>query len=201
MASSYKKEDASACDAGDNAAGARSSHTGGSGGGRRMSKAERRKAKRRSERAGDTEDEEQRSASAPSPASSATNAAAPRNEPGLPADSIGNLAGADGARPGSDVSSAESQTHTPTAVEASGATHNAKVPTEAPLPEVCAGVGGVEDVDSEDEVAGPAPLRESDIDWSSAPSAGDGAPRKPTMVFEISKGQVPAHPLTEAVTG
>jgi len=46
------------------------------------------------------------------------------------------------------------------------------LPVEVDLADVCAmGGAGVEDVESDEDVAGPAPLREVDIDWGAAAGA------------------------------
>ena len=134
---------------------------GGGGAGRRMSKAERRKAKRRSERAGDSGPEED-------------GARACEGGGLLEADvdeQNGGSEAAEGGRGGGCGSSGGGENEK---ARAGAPVRAAEVdlPVEVDLADVCAmGGAGAEDVESDEEVAGPAPLREVDIDWGAAAGA------------------------------
>eukprot|EP00802_Teleaulax_amphioxeia_P006593 Tamp_06597.p1 GENE.Tamp_06597~~Tamp_06597.p1 ORF type:complete len:779 (-),score=143.10 Tamp_06597:338-2392(-) len=196
MAASSRRADVEDGDAAGSGAGGSRRGAGGAGG-RRMSKAERRKAKRRSERACDSDDDDDTHGRVGG------------------GDAVGEGAGGGGAGGGGLNSkpqgAGESSAPAPaglgtsngaagTGVGAEGGREKTDVvlPTETALPDLCASGNGGEDVEFDDEVAGPAPLREVDIDWGSGPQRGaGGAAAKPTMVFEIPKGQVSAGRLDQ----
>lgn len=189
--------------AGSGAAGSR--RCAGGAGGRRMSKAERRKAKRRSERAGDTEEEDDHSNRGLGEGGGGGGGRVEGNggggEGGGGDGHDSKVADAPGAHAPAGLAAPSGAAGASGGAERGGVRTDVELPTETDLPDVYAGGNGGEDVEFDDEISGPAPLRENDIDWGSGPQRGPGgqvsADQKPTMVFEIPKGQVSAGRLDQ----
>ena len=165
-----------------------------------MSKAERKKAKRRSERRGSTDDDLDQASLTPSLAASSAACTA--------ATAVVVSAGSESKTERTGGNSSASQ-HTQAVIVLGssgegdgGGNRRVEMELEA-LPLVCLGAGEeAEDVESDEEMAGPAPLREIDIDWASGPDGGEGAgDSKPSMVFEIAKGQVSSGRLDHYLSG
>jgi 23S rRNA-/tRNA-specific pseudouridylate synthase len=188
--------------AGSGATGSRRSA--GGAGGRRMSKAERRKAKRRSERADDTEEEDDHSSCGLGGGGGGGggwvggDGGAGGGEGGCGDGHDSKVAGEPSAHASAGIATSSGAAGTSGGAERGGVRTDVELPTETDLPDLYAGGNGGEDVEFDDEIAGPAPLRENDIDWGSGPQRGPaGADQKPTMVFEIPKGQVSAGRLDQ----